>query len=71
MRGTDDLFACGSLGQPRGIDVYSARDGAEQPRMEDDNVTSVVSLLAWHPTLPALATSNSGGKVYLWRAALY
>ena len=36
-------------------------------RLEPDAVTSVVSLLAQHPTQPVLAASNSGGKCYLWR----
>lgn len=67
LRGSDERVLCGSLGQPRGIDVFSARDGAALERLEDDNVTSVVSLLAQHPSRPALVASNSGGKCFVWR----
>ena len=67
VRGSDEDFVCGSLSHPRGIDVYS-HHGATQPRLEHDHVTAVVSLLAWHPTLPALASSNASGKVFLWRS---
>ena len=66
VRGSDDVFACGSLAQPRGVDVFHA-DGSVGSRLEHDNVTSVISLLAWHPSKPVLAASNSSGKVFLWR----
>jgi len=68
VRGSDELFVCGSLEQPRGIDVFRASDGSAQDRMEHENVTAVVSLLAWHPSLQVLATSNASGKVHVWRA---
>jgi len=66
VRGSDEAYVCGSLEQPRGIDVLRA-DGGAEPRMTHDNVTSVLSLLAWHPTAPILAASNASGKVLLWR----
>ena len=66
LRGSDETFLCGSLGQPRGIDVLRC-DGAPAPRLEDDNVASVVSLVAAHPRLPVLAASNASGKVFVWR----
>ena len=66
VRGSDDAFVCGSLDQPRGIDVLNT-DGGAEGRLEHDNVASVLSLLAWHPTMPVLAASNASGKVFLWR----
>ena len=68
LRGSDDTFVCGSLSQPRGIDVLHCSPGAQgSPRLLHDNVNSVLSLLVWHPTLNVLAASNASGKVFLWR----
>ena len=65
LRGSDETVLCGSLGQPRGIDVY--HHGTAAPRLEHENVTSVVSLIAQHPSRPVLIASNSGGKCFAWR----
>ncbi len=67
LRDSSDTFLCGSLEQPRGIDTFSCGGGGALARLEDDNVASVMSLLACHPTLPILAASNSSGKCFLWR----
>lgn len=72
VRGSDDTFACGSLARPRGIDVYRAEQGNRggvhaAGRLLDDNVGSVHSLLAWHPSAPVLASSNASGRIFLWR----
>ena len=63
---SNDVFVCGSLGQPRGLDVHSC-DGAPMGRLEHDNVTSVLSLVACHPTLPVLVSENASGKCFVWR----
>ena len=67
LRGSDETVVCGSLLHPRGIDVFDASDGSAAERLEHDNVTSVVSLIAQHPTQPVLVASNSGGKCFCWR----
>lgn len=67
LRGSNSTLICGSLAQPRGVDVYNADDGSMSQRLEPDTVTSVVSLFAQHPTQPVLVAGNSGGKCYLWR----
>ena len=67
MRGSDETLLCGSLEQPRGIDVFRADDGGRAPRLEHDNMNSVVSLLAQHPSRAVLAASNASGRVYVWR----
>lgn len=68
LRGSDSTVLCGSLSQPRGIDVFDASDGCElAQRLEPDTLTSVVSLIAQHPTRPVVAASNASGKCYLWR----
>ena len=66
LRGSEETVLCGSMAQPRGIDVF-AYGGAPEARLEDEHVTSVVSLLAQHPTRPVLVASNSGGKCFVWR----
>ena len=40
VRGSDDKFVCGSLEQPRGVDVFHS-DGTVLDRLEDENVNSV------------------------------
>mmetsp|Transcript_17620 Transcript_17620/g.40375 ORF Transcript_17620/g.40375 Transcript_17620/m.40375 type:complete len:493 (-) Transcript_17620:119-1597(-) len=67
LRGSDDVVLCGSLEQPRGIDVFRADDGSALERLEHEHVTSVVSLVAQHPTTNLLVGSNSGGKCFVWR----
>jgi len=71
LPGSDETFVSGSLEQPRGIDVLRTDGGGggvhAVGRLLDDNVGSVLSLLAWHPTAPVLAASNASGKVFLWR----
>jgi hypothetical protein len=66
QRDSDEMFLSGSLEHPRGIDVFRV-DGAPMERLEDDNVSAVISLVACHPTHNVLAGSNASGKVYLWR----
>ena len=68
VRGSDESFVCGSMGQPRGVDVFNC-DGSDADRLdESESVTAVVSLLAFHPTMPVLVGSNASGKAYIWRA---
>ena len=63
---SNDVFVCGSLGQPRGLDVLRC-DGAHMDRMEHDNISAVLSLVACHPTLPVLVAENASGKCFVWR----
>ena len=65
-RGSEEVVLSGSLEHPRGIDTFRV-DGAPVARLEDDNVSAVISLVVCHPTLNVLAGSNASGKVYLWR----
>ena len=67
LRGSDETVLCGSLLQPRGLDVFHAADGTAVARIEPENLTSVVSLIAQHPTRPVLFASNSGGKCFALR----
>ena len=66
VQSSPDLFICGSLEHPRGVDVYQ-HDGSVACRLEDDNVASVTSINVFHPTEPVMAAANSSGRVYLWR----
>ena len=68
VRGSDSAFLCGSMAHPRGVDVFSLEGDADSYRLdEEENVTSVVSLFAQHPTKPVLVGGNASGKVYVWR----
>merc|ERR1712032_248580 len=67
LRDSSTTFMCGSLEQPRGVDVFSCEENGGLARLENENVASVISLLACHPSLPIIASSNSSGKCFLWR----
>ena len=68
-------FVVGSMGQPRGIDVFMATPGGgvggtgswSRVNLRDENFTTVSSLNAFHPKLHALAGGNSSGKVSIFR----
>jgi WD40 repeat protein len=63
-------FFIGSMAQPRCVEAYSCdpRGGRRKiMRMRDDYVGSVQSLTVPHPSMHALATANSSGRVYVWR----
>ena len=69
LRGDDSVFLCGSLAQPRGLDVFSCEEGggADFRLDEEEAVSSVLSLVAQHPSRSVLVASNSGGKCFVWR----
>jgi len=64
---SDDAFVIGSMEQPRGVDLFSARGGGRLGRLNSEAFACVCSLYAWHPTRRMFAGGNSSGKVYLWR----
>ena len=66
VRGSDDEFLCGSLEHPRGVDVFNVDRGPQKRLDEEDCITSVVSLLAQHPTRDVLVASNASGKCFVW-----
>mmetsp|Transcript_12586 Transcript_12586/g.25160 ORF Transcript_12586/g.25160 Transcript_12586/m.25160 type:complete len:781 (-) Transcript_12586:525-2867(-) len=68
----EERFVVGSMGRPRGIDVYMATPGGgggswSPVNLRDENFTTITSLNAFHPTLHALAGGNSSGKVSIFR----
>jgi hypothetical protein len=63
----DDAFVIGSMEQPRGVDLFSARGGSKIARLSSPAFACVCSLYAWHPSRRMFAGGNSSGKVYLWR----
>jgi WD40 repeat protein len=67
LRGSDSTFLCGSLDQPRGLDVNDCDGGASYRLDDEDSVSSVLSLVAQHPSLNVMVASNSGGKCFVWR----
>ena len=67
LNGSDEAFVCGSLSQPRGVDVYACGGAGVDRLDESEAVTAVVSLLAFHPTQPVMVGCNASGKAYVWR----
>jgi len=70
-----DVFACGSMKQPRGMDVFSCEalkgggggDGkvriSKAERVTGDVVTAVPSRVAWHENGEILVGGNASGRV--------
>ncbi|XP_032222886.2 WD repeat-containing protein 76 isoform X1 [Nematostella vectensis] len=63
----DDLIAVGSMSRNRQIDVYSSDyPNSQLLSLQHENMTTINSRLAFHPSLNMLVGGNSSGKVYLW-----
>ena len=59
----DDLLFCGSMTQPRQIDVFSDQ-GVQYNSLKGDALGSVTSIVKCHPTLDVVVGGNSSGRVH-------
>lgn len=50
----------------RGIDIF-AEDGTQVGHLEDERMTAVPAVLAWHPRRPWLVGGSASGKAYLYQ----
>ena len=67
MPSAEDLFVVGSMGRPRGVEIYSADQGKQVARLSNPEMqASVTSLHAVHPSRPLIVGGNSSGRVYAW-----
>ncbi|PNF25037.1 hypothetical protein B7P43_G06982 [Cryptotermes secundus] len=61
----DDVFVVGSMEQPRGILLYSCK-GERLHKLMDENLASVCSVCAFHPTQEIVFGGNSSGRVHVF-----
>ncbi len=63
----EDVFAVGSMEQPRRMQLYSCPDGALMHTFTNaQHLSSVCSLLAFHSTRPVIVGGNSSGRVHVF-----
>jgi len=63
----EDVFVVGSMSRPRQIEVFYNQGISYQPHgLRSDNLASVCSINAFHPTLDVLAGGNSSGRVHVF-----
>jgi len=61
---SDDIFSIGSM--DRSVEIYSAKSGKRVSKLQHELLTTVPSLNAFHHGRNVIASSNAGGRVYLW-----
>jgi WD40 repeat protein len=63
----DDAFVCGSMLQPRRIELFNAKDKIKLVlNLAGDGLSSVCSRNAFHPTLDIVAGVNASGRLHLF-----
>ena len=62
----EDLFFCGSMKQPRQIDVFNDQGQPLGP-LKGDDLASICSIIAVHPTLDVVVGGNSSGRVHVFQ----
>jgi hypothetical protein len=66
----DDAFLCGSMMQPRRVELFHAKDKIKLAlNLTGDGLSSVCSRNAFHPTLDLVAGVNASGRLHLLTAA--
>jgi len=71
-----DLFACGSMNKPRGVDFFTCSAGTTKKgalgggigvskcaRVTGDVISAVPSRVAWHGNGEVLVSGNASGRV--------
>lgn len=61
----EDCFAVGSMSRPRCVQVYH-ESGQLVHTFRDDNLTTVQSVVAFHPTQPLLMGGNASGRLHVF-----
>ncbi|KAM9422471.1 WD repeat-containing protein 76 isoform 7-T12 [Salvelinus alpinus] len=61
----DDCFVVGSMQQPRRVQVFH-ESGQLQHSFQDPEMTTVLSVTAFHPTRNALLGGNASGRLYVF-----
>ncbi|XP_061428536.1 WD repeat-containing protein 76 isoform X3 [Lethenteron reissneri] len=63
--GGEDMWMCGSMEWPRHLDVFSAT-GQKLLVVGKEEISSICTVITFHPTRPVLVACNSSGKVHLF-----
>ncbi|CAB1448107.1 unnamed protein product [Pleuronectes platessa] len=62
----EDCFVVGSMLRPRRVQVYHEGGRLQHTFSDDDHLTTVLSVTAFHPTRNALLGANASGRLHLF-----
>ncbi|XP_064634938.1 WD repeat-containing protein 76-like [Lineus longissimus] len=62
----DDLFVVGSMARPRQIDIYNDKCEVVKTFQDPENLASVSSINALHPSRNILVGGNASGKLFVF-----
>lgn len=62
----EDCFVIGSVARPRGVLVYHESGRLLQSLQNQDHLTTVCSITAFHPNRHALLGGNSSGRLHVF-----
>lgn len=62
----EDILLVGSMKRPRQIDIISDK-GISYPSLEGEDLGSICSLIAYHPTQEIVVGGNSSGRVHYFK----
>ncbi|AWP01830.1 putative WD repeat-containing protein 76-like [Scophthalmus maximus] len=62
----EDCFVVGSMLRPRRVQVFHESGQPQHSFMDDENLSTVLSVTAFHPTRNALLGGNSSGRLHVF-----
>lgn len=62
----EDCFVVGSMGRPRKVLVFHESGQLQHSYRDDEYLTTVLSVTAFHPTRNALLGGNASGRLHVF-----
>ncbi|KAG8001420.1 WD repeat-containing protein 76 [Nibea albiflora] len=62
----EDCFVVGSMARPRKVNVFHENGQSQHSFMDSDNLNTVLSVTAFHPTRNALVGGNASGRLHVF-----
>ena len=62
----EDCFMVGSMDRPRRVQVYHESGQLLHSFMDEDQMTTVLSVTAFHPSRNALVGGNASGRLHVF-----
>ncbi|XP_070765726.1 WD repeat-containing protein 76 [Enoplosus armatus] len=62
----EDCFVVGSMSRPRRVQVFHEKGQPQHTFVDEENLNTVLSVIAFHPTRNALLGGNASGRVHVF-----
>lgn len=62
----EDCFVAGSMLRPRRLEVFHESGRKQHTLADDENLSTVLPVTAFHPTRNALLGGNSSGRLHVF-----